>query len=47
VLVTDLAVVEAIAGRQIAFDDALSSGLARLYGPPDEVEAARAWLTRS
>lgn len=45
VVVTDIAVVEAIATGGLGFGDALARGLMRLYGPPAEVSSARAWLT--
>jgi hypothetical protein len=45
VVVTDLAVVDAIAKGTLTFSGALSSGLMRLYGPSPEVAAARSWLS--
>lgn len=45
VIVTDIAVVEAIAAGSLGFDEALSRGLMRLYGPSAEVASAREWLT--
>jgi hypothetical protein len=45
VVVTDIAVVEAIAAGSLAFDEALSFGVMRLYGPAADVAAARDWLT--
>ena len=45
VLVTDIAVVEAIAAGSLGFDQALKRGLMRLYGPSAEVASARDWLT--
>jgi hypothetical protein len=45
VVVTDIAVVEAIAAGGLGFDEALSRGLMRLYGPSAEVASAREWLT--
>ena len=44
VVVTDVAVVEAIADGSLDFAEALRSGLVRLYGPPDEVAAGTRWL---
>jgi hypothetical protein len=45
VVVTDIAVVEAIAAGSLTFDEALSLGVLRLYGPAADVAAARGWLT--
>jgi hypothetical protein len=45
VIVTDIAVVEAIAAGSLGFDEALTRGLMRLYGPSSEVASARDWLT--
>jgi hypothetical protein len=44
VVVTDAAVVEAIVGGELRFADALDKRLARLYGAPEAVAAARRWL---
>lgn len=46
VVVTDIAVVEVIAAGNLGFEEALSRGLMRLYGPPAEVSSARDWLTQ-
>ena len=43
--VTELAVIESIAGGKLSFDDALGLGVMRLYGPAVDVAAARTWLT--
>lgn len=45
VVVTDVAVVEAIAAGSLTFEEALSLGVMRLYGPAADVIAARGWLT--
>ena len=45
VVVTDIAVVEAIAAGSVTFEEALSLGVMRLYGPAADVAAARGWLT--
>jgi hypothetical protein len=45
VVVTEIAVVEAIAAGSLAFDEALALGVMRLYGPAADVSAARGWLT--
>jgi len=44
VVVTDVAVVEAIAGGGLGFAEAIDLGVVRLYGPAQDVAAARAWL---
>jgi hypothetical protein len=44
VVVTDLAVVEAIAGGGLDFAEAIEMGVVRLYGPAKDVVAARNWL---
>jgi len=44
VLVTDIAVVEAIAGGNLGFAEAIDLGVVRLYGPAQDVAAARNWL---
>lgn len=41
VVVTDLAVVEAIASGKLGFDDALALGVMRLYGRAEDVAATR------
>jgi hypothetical protein len=45
VVVTELAVVEAIATGMLGFAAALETGLLRLYGEPQGVARARSWLT--
>jgi hypothetical protein len=45
VVVTDLAVVEAVALGSLTFGDALALGVMRLYGPAADVALARGWLT--
>jgi len=45
VVVTDLAVLDAIAKGTLTLNEALSAGLMRLYGPAADVAAARTWLT--
>jgi hypothetical protein len=45
VVVTEIAVVEAIAAGSLTFEEALSLGVMRLYGPAADVIAARGWLT--
>ena len=44
VVVTDIAVVEAIAGGNLGFAEAIDLGVVRLYGPAQDVAAARNWL---
>jgi len=44
VVVTDIAVVEAIAGGSLGFAEAIELGVVRLYGPAQAVAAARNWL---
>ena len=44
VVVTDIAVVEAIAGGSLGFAEAIELGVVRLYGPAQDVAAARTWL---
>jgi hypothetical protein len=44
VVVTDIAVVEAIAGGSLGFAEAIDLGVVRLYGPAQDVAAARSWL---
>jgi hypothetical protein len=44
VIVTELAVVQALVDGRLAFDDAVDLGVARLYGAPETVAAARSWL---
>jgi len=44
VVVTDIAVVEAIAGGRLGFEEAIELGVVRLYGPAQDVAAARRWL---
>jgi hypothetical protein len=44
VVVTDIAVVEAIAGGSLGFAEAIDLGVVRLYGPAQDVAAARNWL---
>ena len=39
--VTELAVIESIAGGKLSFDDALGLGVMRWYGPAADVAAAR------
>jgi hypothetical protein len=46
VLVTDLPVVIALHDRRLDLDTALSLDLLKLYGPPEVVAKARAWLQR-
>lgn len=45
VVVSEIAVVEAIARGGLGFGDAIDVGLVRLYGAPEQVAAARRWLT--
>ena len=45
VVVTDIAVVEAIAAGSLTFEEALSLGVMRLYGPAADAAAVRGWLT--
>ena len=45
VVVTDVAVVEAIGSGAVSPAEALASGLMRLYGPTAEVAAAQEWLS--
>jgi len=45
VVVTELAVVEAIAVGTLGFTAALEAGVLRLYGEPQGVARARSWLT--
>lgn len=44
VIVTEIAVVEAVARGELGFGEALDLGVARLYGAPAGVAAARRWL---
>ena len=44
VVVTDIAVVEAIAGGSLGFAEAIDLGVVRLYGSARDVAAARSWL---
>ena len=44
VVVTDIAVVEAMAGGSLGFGEAIELGVVRLYGPAQAVAAARNWL---
>lgn len=44
VIVTELAVVQALVDGRLAFEDAVVLGVARLYGAPETVAAARSWL---
>jgi hypothetical protein len=44
VVVTELPVVEAIATGSLGFAAALEAGVLRLYGEPQVVARARAWL---
>ena len=44
VVVTDIAVVEAMAGGSLGFGEAIALGVVRLYGPAQAVAAARSWL---
>ena len=44
VVVTDLAVIEAVGTGRLTLADALRDGLMRLYGTPAEVASTRAWL---
>jgi hypothetical protein len=44
VVVTDIAVVEAIAGGNLGFAEAIELGVVRLYGPAQDVAAARSWF---
>lgn len=44
VVVTDLAVIEAIGSGSVSIAEALSAGLVRLYGAAAEVAAAQDWL---
>ena len=44
VVVTDIAVIEAVGTGALPLADALARGLVRLYGPPDDVAAVRGWL---
>ena len=44
VVVTDIAVVEAIAGGSLGFAEAIDLGVVRLYGPAQDVAVARSWL---
>ena len=44
VVVTDIAVIEAIAGGSLGFAEAIDLGVVRLYGPAQDVAVARSWL---
>jgi hypothetical protein len=44
VLVTELAVIEAVAAGRLTLAEALRDGLARIYGAPRELISAQAWL---
>jgi hypothetical protein len=44
VVVTEVAVVEAVTRGELGFGEALDLGVARLYGAPADVAAARRWL---
>jgi len=44
VVVTDIAVVEAISDGSLRLTDAIDRGVMRLYGAPAEVAAARSWF---
>ena len=44
VLVTDIAVVEAIVQGELRLADAIDRGVIRLYGPAIDVAAARSWF---
>jgi hypothetical protein len=44
VLVTDIAVVEAIAEGSLRLTEAIDRGVMRLYGPAVDVAAARSWF---
>jgi len=44
VVVTDIAVIEAIAGGSLGFAEAINLGVVRLYGPAQDVAVARSWL---
>jgi hypothetical protein len=45
VVVTDLAVIEAVGTGRLTLADALRDGLVRLYGAPAEVASTQAWFT--
>ena len=47
VVVTEMPVIEAIVAGRMGFAEAVASGVARLYGPQDSVDAARRWLDAS
>lgn len=44
VIVTDAPALQAIAGGNVGFAQALELWVMRLYGPPEEVAAAQSWL---
>ena len=44
VVVTDVAVIEAVGAGTLTLADALQGGLMRLYGPAVEVAAVKVWL---
>ena len=44
VVVTDVAVIEAVATGTLTLAEALREGLMRLYGPATEVAAVTGWL---
>lgn len=44
VVVTDLAVIEAVANASVGLDEAIAAGWMRLYGSASDVAAVRAWL---